>query len=96
MPKLSEERDAAYFLDELACALGKRARAKERERELWRKFGVAVRREREAAGWGLEAAAKPLGITKAYLSYLETGRRAWPEEIAAAVVEVLERWRAGR
>lgn len=46
-----------------------------------KRLGREVRRRRLRAGVSLKAAAINLGISSAFLSYLESGKRAWTPEL---------------
>lgn len=51
--------------------------------------GAQLRHARQTAGWTQQKAAAQLGLTQAYLSMLEKGKRSVPSELATRVVSVL-------
>ena len=52
--------------------------------------GEELRQAREGRRWTQQQAAKRLGVTQAYLSMLERGRRALPARLARRAAEVLQ------
>jgi DNA-binding transcriptional regulator YiaG len=52
--------------------------------------GAYIREVREAANWSLRQMAKKLGISPAYLSDMELGRRGMSEEIAQRIIHFCE------
>lgn len=50
---------------------------------------AVLRETRQQKGWTQERTAEALGVTQAYLSMLEGGRRALPDELAHRVLTVL-------
>lgn len=56
-----------------------------------RRMGSRLREAREFLGWTQEAAAQRLGITREYLSQLETGKRRIPLRLLARVADVFGR-----
>jgi transcriptional regulator with XRE-family HTH domain len=51
--------------------------------------GQELREARMRMGWTQQEAAGKLGVTQAYLSMAERGRRVWPSRMARKAVEVL-------
>lgn len=51
--------------------------------------GTTLRQSRQQEGWTQEHLAKRLGVTQAYLSLMECGRRRVPDHVARLVAEVL-------
>ncbi len=51
--------------------------------------GQALKEGREGAGWSQVRLATSLGVTQAYLSLMERGRRPVPDRLARAVARVL-------
>jgi transcriptional regulator with XRE-family HTH domain len=65
------------------------------QRGLHRKAGLAMtgrdlRDARRKKGWTQEETAEKLGVTQAYLSMLESGRRSMPSALASLAVETLQ------
>jgi ribosome-binding protein aMBF1 (putative translation factor) len=58
---------------------------------LWRRFGAAVRRERERRGISRSRFASRLGITAAMLGMMESGDRAWQMDRAQKAAKFLTR-----
>jgi ribosome-binding protein aMBF1 (putative translation factor) len=58
---------------------------------LWKRFGAAVRREREARSISRPHFASQLGVTAAMLGMMESGDRAWPMERAEKAAKLLSR-----
>jgi transcriptional regulator with XRE-family HTH domain len=52
--------------------------------------GQDLREARRKKGWTQEETAERLGVTQAYLSMLESGRRAMPYQLARRAVETLD------
>lgn len=55
--------------------------------------GIAIRRLRQDAGYSLRTMADKLGISAAYLSDMELGRRRMSFELAEEIVGICERSR---
>src|SRR2546430_1671246 len=51
--------------------------------------GTSLRRARQNKSWTQEEAARALGVTQAYLSMLENGRRAISESFVRKALKVL-------
>lgn len=51
--------------------------------------GAAMRKRREDAGVSLREMGRRLGVSAAFLSDLELGRRAWSEERAQSYVKAI-------
>lgn len=58
-------------------------------KQLWKKFGLRVRKERKRNGIGLAEFAAKLGVSGAMVSYMESGVREWSEERARVAVKIL-------
>lgn len=56
---------------------------------LWFDFGAAVRNERRANNIGLASFSKALGVSKAYVGFLETGKRRWDFDMAKRAVKLI-------
>ncbi len=52
--------------------------------------GQELKEARRRRGWTQQQAAGKLGVTQAYLSMLERGRRVWPYSLTRKAVEVLQ------
>ena len=52
--------------------------------------GEELRQAREGRGWTQQQAAKRLGVTQAYLSMMERGRRALPARLARQAARLLD------
>lgn len=52
--------------------------------------GPELKHARQTAGWTQQKTAARLGVTQAYLSMMEKGRRSVPPELAARAVSVLK------
>ena len=59
-----------------------------------RGLGKLLRERRTLFGYTQTAVADAIGISKAYLSDLENGRRDWPDRVFSAYVQVM--WEAER
>lgn len=57
----------------------------------WLNIGAGMRAKREALGIGLNDLARKAGVSAAYLSDCELGRRAWRGPKALKVAAYLER-----
>lgn len=57
----------------------------------WLNIGAGMRARREKLGIGLNSLARQLGLTPAYLSDMERGRRAWRGPKALKVAKFLDR-----
>lgn len=52
-------------------------------------FGVAVRKLRLDYGWTLKELAAELGVSSAYLSNVETGKKPIPSDLALRIAEAM-------
>lgn len=80
---------AYHLLNALIAREDQHATNVEKTKELWRKFGLQVRKERKRLGIRLNDFAKQLGVSGAMVSYMESGAREWNEERARKAVEIL-------
>jgi len=57
----------------------------------WREVGSAMRAQRESSGWTAAKLAKKLHLSRAYISDLELGRRAWRRALREKYLEALQK-----
>ena len=63
--------------------------------KLWRDFGQSIRRTRKQRKIKLSVFAKELGVTPAFVSYLESGSRKWNLVMARKAVKLVGKNSAG-
>lgn len=80
---------AHHLLTVLTTRENKHAENAAEIKQLWKKFGLQVRRERKRRGIKLADFAAVLGVSGAMVSYMESGVREWSEDRAKRAVEVL-------
>ena len=77
------------LLEQLVARDAKDAVAIARTQKLWLRFRVAIRDERKRRKIGLTEFARLLGVSPAFVGYLERGSRPWKLDMARKAVSVL-------
>lgn len=80
---------AFHLLNALIAREELHATNAEKTKQLWRKFGLQVRKERKRLGLRLNDFADELGVSGTMVSYMESGSREWSEDRARKAVEIL-------